>query len=340
MQLFVVFTINGYHDNNDSRQGCTNNSKNSCSFVDKSSGAGSDDTIIYERNIQNLINWLTKDGAQIRSVAIYQLIPKEPRDEIVDNDSHQNYRGLRFKKPVKNGEKVAEIDFDKVITEKIVNDSPIPSILLKNQYFLQTNIKNYLSPTYHYIMGVFLLEEAEKGHKSRWKPYIDVLPKSYENLPMNFSPSELKQLTGSPILQEIEDTNNKHFKVYIQILKEFPNFDKRFGGYQRFVNFSNHVNNRVFYLPAIYAPNRHPKDSIDTDDNKNGLRLKCKCPNQEVYYVGTKRNKCDQNACIGGTSGPCEEFDKKDKDTIVTDHVYCGVQTLEGSPNGQLVLIP
>jgi len=55
-----------------------------------------------------------------------------------------------------------------------------------------------LSPKHSYLATFLLLERLKPD--TFWKPYLDVLPNSYPNLPIFFKKDELKWLEGSPFL--------------------------------------------------------------------------------------------------------------------------------------------
>ena len=53
-------------------------------------------------------------------------------------------------------------------------------------------------------MAVLLLEERSL-EGSRFKPYIDILPKNLQCFPINYITEELTQLIGSPFLFQIRE---------------------------------------------------------------------------------------------------------------------------------------
>lgn len=55
-----------------------------------------------------------------------------------------------------------------------------------------------LSPK-HSFLSTYLLKERDNKN-SRWRPYLDMLPKDYNSFPVFFSDEELKFLEGSPFL--------------------------------------------------------------------------------------------------------------------------------------------
>ena len=65
-----------------------------------------------------------------------------------------------------------------------------------------TNNLELLSPK-HCFLSTFLLQERAKGDESKWKPYIDIIPKDYSNFPVCFDENELKLLEGSPFLRKL-----------------------------------------------------------------------------------------------------------------------------------------
>jgi hypothetical protein len=57
----------------------------------------------------------------------------------------------------------------------------------------------------HTLLAVFLMSETTKRGDSRWKHYIDILPKNLSYFPINYAREELEELIGSPFLMQIQE---------------------------------------------------------------------------------------------------------------------------------------
>lgn len=64
--------------------------------------------------------------------------------------------------------------------------------------------QSLLSPK-HSFLTTYILQEEERGKESYFHPFIDILPKSFENFPIFFTDEEKKELEGSPFLNQVEE---------------------------------------------------------------------------------------------------------------------------------------
>ena len=75
----------------------------------------------------------------------------------------------------------------------------------------------------HAYVACYLLQER-KDPNSFWKPYIDVLPKSYRNIPTQFTEEELYYLRGSLTLEEVQERQENYTNEYADICSNVPSF--------------------------------------------------------------------------------------------------------------------
>jgi len=64
--------------------------------------------------------------------------------------------------------------------------------------------KSISMPKYAFF-GLFLLQELRQGEDSEYAAFIDIMPTSFNDYPVNFTDEELAMLEGSPCLEEITD---------------------------------------------------------------------------------------------------------------------------------------
>jgi len=67
------------------------------------------------------------------------------------------------------------------------------------------NLKARLLSPKHGFLTTYILQERLKGEESYYFPFIDILPKSFENFPIFFTPEEKELLKGSPFLDQVEE---------------------------------------------------------------------------------------------------------------------------------------
>ena len=70
-----------------------------------------------------------------------------------------------------------------------------------------------------------LLQEKNNAN-SFWKPYIDVLPQHYRNMPIFFTQQELSYLKGSFAMGKIADRHAELKEEYDNIVKAVPSFSQ------------------------------------------------------------------------------------------------------------------
>lgn len=81
-----------------------------------------------------------------------------------------------------------------------------------------------LSPKHSFLSC--LLMEQRREPDSKFKTYIDILPKSYTNFPIFYSPEEKQLLKGSPFFDQISDKIKDIKKDYDLICEEVPEFQQ------------------------------------------------------------------------------------------------------------------
>jgi len=74
-------------------------------------------------------------------------------------------------------------------------------------------------------LAACLLQE-KYNPKSFWKPYLDILPVHYRNMPIFFDDDEVKMLKGSFTVKMLEDRREELKAEYDNIVKHVPEFGK------------------------------------------------------------------------------------------------------------------
>lgn len=78
----------------------------------------------------------------------------------------------------------------------------------------------------HTYLATYLLEEKHQGNDSFWKPFIDILPTSYRNMPIFFDDEEKSYLTGSFSLKKMAERIESLTTEYNNLCSRFPDFKK------------------------------------------------------------------------------------------------------------------
>jgi histone-lysine N-methyltransferase SETD3 len=73
------------------------------------------------------------------------------------------------------------------------------------QRFAASGLERELSASKHCYLSVFLLCLRSEGLASAFAPYVAALPQSYPNMPIFWAPEELRWLSGSALLEQVED---------------------------------------------------------------------------------------------------------------------------------------
>lgn len=78
---------------------------------------------------------------------------------------------------------------------------------------------NLLSPKHCLLTSYILIEK--RNPNSKWTPYLDILPKSYDNFPIFFNEEELSFLKGSPFLLVISNKKRDILADYNKIISVY-----------------------------------------------------------------------------------------------------------------------
>jgi histone-lysine N-methyltransferase SETD3 len=95
----------------------------------------------------------------------------------------------------------------------------------------------------HCLLSSFLLQKIHNPD-SKWKHYIDILPKDYSNFPIFYTDEELELLKGSPFQINILDKREDMKKDYELICAKIPEFEKY--TFKEFSEVRMAVSSRIF----------------------------------------------------------------------------------------------
>ena len=150
-----------------------------------------------------LVKWLSDGGATF--------------DKIKMRYYSEGYRGVHAKAKIKKKENFLYIPRNLLITLEMSKEAPVGAQMAKLKVPL-------LSPKHSYLSSYVLQELYNKDTK--WKPYLDMLPKDLSSFPIFFTHEEKKWLDGSPFLDQVEDKIKDMEKDYNAIAIVVPEFSK------------------------------------------------------------------------------------------------------------------
>lgn len=153
--------------------------------------------------MNNLIKWLKNNETKINNDI-----------KIKQND---NNRFLYTNKKIKKNINIFEIPHKCIMTTEMAYNCNIVKLL----NFFKYNFKSSNTP-----LALFLLEE-KLNLNSFWKPYIDILPKTYNDFPQYYNKNELEQLKGSFIIEFIRSRNLELEDEYNEIINFLPDYENK-----------------------------------------------------------------------------------------------------------------
>lgn len=147
-----------------------------------------------------LINWLRTGGSKFPHLILkYYTI---------------DYRGVHARRRLNEGECILEVPLPLIMTSDVAKASEIGLKIKESGCQLRSS---------HSWLAALLLQEKYKPD-SFWKPYINILPVHYRNMPIFFDDDELKWLKGSFTLKMISDRKISLKLEYDNICKYVPDF--------------------------------------------------------------------------------------------------------------------
>ena len=188
------------------------------------------------------------------------------------------YRGVHAARKIKAGEEILLIPKKQIMTLEMAESSILGKKMMNH------NMKMRLLSPKHSFLTTFILQELEQGEESYFFPFIDILPKTFENFPIFFSPEEKVFLEGSPFLNQVEEKIEDIKQDYNLICENVPEYE-RFG-IKEFSEIRMMVSSRIFgmkiegkktdgFVPmADMLNHKRPKQTTWTyTDEKEGFSI-------------------------------------------------------------------
>eukprot|EP01083_Nonionella_stella_P141743 437319_1 len=147
-----------------------------------------------------MVNWLLEGGAKFPKLYLKYY--------------SKDFRGVHALTRIPEDEVILCVPLSHIMTSDVAKQSNIGQKIIKSNVELRSK---------HSYLACFLLQEKHDPN-SYWKPYIDILPQEYRNMPIHFSKEELAHLTGSFSLQKIRDRIRSLYAEYENICEYVPDF--------------------------------------------------------------------------------------------------------------------
>lgn len=151
-----------------------------------------------------LERWL-RDGGAVLSRVELQSYSKE-------------HRGVHASNDIASAEDIVFVPVSHIMTTQVAKASPIGHQLMEQQHLLRSK---------HTYLACYLLVERERPD-SFWKPYMEALPQTYSNMPINFTPEEKQWLKGSMCLDKMHERVTSLEAEYTAVCSIVPSFQQRF----------------------------------------------------------------------------------------------------------------
>lgn len=126
-----------------------------------------------------------------------------------------DYRGIHAKQKLKRKEVLIFIPKELIITLEMAKEAPVGDKIKRAKLTL-------LSPK-HSFLSTYLLQEIHNPD-SKWKPFLDMLPKSTNNFPIFFTEEEMEWLRGSPFQEQVRGRIKDVARDYTTIVNAVPEF--------------------------------------------------------------------------------------------------------------------
>jgi len=122
------------------------------------------------------------------------------------------HRAINSKRTIQRDVDVLFVPFCQLMTTEIALDSEVGKQIIDSGVQVRSR---------HSYLASYLLQEKANS-KSYWKPYIDILPATYDTIPLFFSEEQLAELEGSMAIGKIQDRHELLQLEYKSLVKNVP----------------------------------------------------------------------------------------------------------------------
>jgi len=122
------------------------------------------------------------------------------------------HRAINSKRTIQQDEDVLFVPFCQLMTSEIALSSKVGKQIIESGVQLRSR---------HTYLASYLLQE-KANPTSYWKPYIDILPATYDTIPLFFTEKQLAELEGSMAIDKIQDRHNSLQSEYDALVQNVP----------------------------------------------------------------------------------------------------------------------
>jgi protein-histidine N-methyltransferase len=126
----------------------------------------------------------------------------------------QDYRGIHALCKIPNNSQILYVPHSHIMTSEVAKGSEIGKKIISSGCDLRSK---------HSYLAAYLLQEKHTN-SSFWRPYMDILPTKYRNMPIFFEQKEMDMLKGSFVHDKIYDRRMSLKQEYEAICKSVPEF--------------------------------------------------------------------------------------------------------------------
>lgn len=124
------------------------------------------------------------------------------------------YRAVHGLHKVQLDEEILYVPHDMIMTSDLAKKSEIGQAIIKARIDLRSK---------HTYLAAFLLQEKEKS-ETKWKPYIDILPRECNSVPLFFREECEKELRGSIAIRKMQARIESLQAEYDNLCEHVPQF--------------------------------------------------------------------------------------------------------------------
>jgi len=146
-------------------------------------------------------NWLSAGGAKFPKFYLKFYSPE--------------YRAIHALKRIEKDEDILYIPHDCIMTSDVAKASVMGRAIQASAVDLRSK---------HSYLASYLLQEREKGARSKWHYYIVTLPRKFETIPLFFDDAQRAELKGSIAIKKIDDRLESLRMEYEALCGAVPEF--------------------------------------------------------------------------------------------------------------------
>eukprot|EP00934_Nitzschia_sp_Nitz4_P008335 Nitzschia sp. Nitz4//scaffold47_size129522//117119//119009//NITZ4_003570-RA/size129522-snap-gene-0.190-mRNA-1//1//CDS//3329552857//8325//frame0 len=167
--------------------------------------------------------WLRENGAQFELLELREYetpsenapLEEEKKEQLLRAPEESELRGVHARVFVPPNTVCMSVPRSCLITVEMGQQTPIGQAILRSDLDLD-------APKHIFLMIFLLWDRKVNGTQSFFHPYYEILPPTLRNMPIFWTPAELKGLQGSYLLQQIRDRNDAIAQDYHAICQISP----------------------------------------------------------------------------------------------------------------------